>query len=147
MGQKAKLAIAAKKEEAPAKPKAVSAPTASGGGGANPAEVRELKIKLSQRDRELRDLQQKLKDQQIIIDQRDKTIKEIEKEKDNITLKSESMAEKLKSNNIEFDGKDFEAKPGQGQSQEAAQKSGLIDQYKLKLSKAQKDLDSKVKEI
>lgn len=127
LGQKAALAIAAKKEAAPAKPKAVSAPAASGGGGANPAEVRELKIKLSQRDRELRELQQKFKDQQIIIDQRDKTIKEIEKEKDNITLKSESMAEKLKSNNIEFDGKDFESKAGEAQSPDAAQKSGLID--------------------
>ena len=127
MGQKAKLAIAAKKEEAPAKPKAVSAPSTAASGSANPAEVRELKIKLSQRDRELRELQQKLKDQQLIIDQRDKTIKEIEKEKDNITLKSEARAEKLKTNNIEFDTKDFEAKTGQAQSQEAAQKSSLID--------------------
>lgn len=120
LGQKAKLAIVAKKEEAPAKPKAVSAPSAAASGSANPAEVRELKIKLSQRDRELRELQQKLKDQQLIIDQRDKTIKEIEKEKDNITLKAESMGEKLKANNIEFDSKDFDMKPGQGQSQEAA---------------------------
>jgi len=127
LGQKAKLAIAAKKEEAPAKPKVVSAPSTAASGSANPAEVRELKIKLSQRDRELRELQQKLKDQQLIIDQRDKTIKEIEKEKDNITLKSEAMAEKLKTNNIEFDTKDFEAKTGQAQSQEAAQKSSLID--------------------
>jgi len=37
------------------------------------------------------------------------------------------MAEKLKANNIEFDSKDFEMKPGQGQSQEAVQKSTLID--------------------
>ena len=37
------------------------------------------------------------------------------------------MAEKLKTNNIEFDTKDFEAKTGQAQSQEAAQKSSLID--------------------
>ena len=37
------------------------------------------------------------------------------------------MQEKLKSNNIEFDSKDFEAKTGQTSSPEVAQKSSLID--------------------
>lgn len=48
-----------------------------------------------------------------MIDSKDKLYRDVEKEKDNIVLKSEAMAEKLKSNNIEFDAKDFEVKvPG-----------------------------------
>ena len=57
------------------------------------------------------------------------------------------MAEKLKTNNIEFDTKQFEAKPGGGQSAEVAQKQGLIEAYKAKLSKAQRDLDAKIREM
>jgi len=71
-----------------------------------------LKIKLSHKDREIRELQQRLKDQQVFLDQKDKQLKEVEKERDNLALKSESMAEKLKTNNIEFDSKQFDQKPG-----------------------------------
>ena len=59
-------------------------------------------------------LQQKLKDQQVFIDQKDRQLREAEKERDNLALQSESMADKLKTNNIEFDTKQFEAKPGGG---------------------------------
>lgn len=50
------------------------------------------------------------------------------------------MAEKLKANNVEFDGKQFEGKTAQSSS-DVGQKSGIIEQYKAKLAKAQKDLD------
>lgn len=79
------------------------APTQSG--SSDPGEVRELKIKLSHRDREIRELQQRLKDQQLFLDKKEKQVSELEKERDNLALKSESMSEKLKSNNIEFDSK------------------------------------------
>jgi len=62
-------------------------------GSANPAEVKDLKIKLSHKDKEIRELQQKLKDQQVFLDQNDKQLKEAEKERDLAALKSESMAE------------------------------------------------------
>ena len=67
--------------------------------------MRELKIKLSHRDREIRELQQRLKDQQLFLDKKEKQVVELEKERDNLALKSESMSEKLKTNNIEFDSK------------------------------------------
>ena len=51
------------------------------------------------------------------------------------------MAEKLKSNNIEFDASKV-ATTGA-----AAPNMNLIEQYKQKLSKAQKELDQKLKEI
>ena len=58
------------------------------------------------------------------------------------------MAEKLKSNNIEFDQKKFEQKPaGDNINAPNLQNLNLIDQYKVKLAKAQKDLDQKLKEI
>lgn len=59
-------------------------------------------------------------------------------------MKSEAMAESLKTNNIEFDNKQFEAKT---QSKDVAAKSGLVDQYKAKLQKMQKEVDQKIREI
>ena len=89
-----------------AKPKQLKAPTS--GGSADPNELRELKIKLSHRDREIRELNQRLKDQQLFLDKKEKQVAELEKERDNLALKSESMGEKLKSNNIDFDSKQFD---------------------------------------
>ena len=105
-------------------------------GGANPQAVKDLKIKISHKDREIRELTQKLKDQQVFLDKKDKYIKEVEQERDNLALKSESMQEKLKANNIEFDAKKFESKPGEMPNKEFAQNMNLIDQYKAKLAKA-----------
>ena len=59
-------------------------------------------------------------------------------------MKAEAMAESLKTNNIEFDNKQFEAKT---QSKEVAQKVGLVDQYKVKLQKLQKEVDQKIREL
>jgi len=67
--------------------------------------VRELKIKLSHKDREIRDLQQKLKDQQVFLDLRDGQLREAEKERDSLTLKADAMGKALKTNNVEFDAK------------------------------------------
>lgn len=68
-------------------------------------------------------------------------------ERDNLALKTESMQEKLKTNNIDFDNKQFEQKSmAAAPTGDAAQKSTIIDQYKSKLTKAQKDLDSKIRE-
>jgi hypothetical protein len=44
------------------------------------------------------------------LDKKDKHLKEIEMERDNLALKTESMQEKLKTNNIDFDNKQFEQK-------------------------------------
>jgi len=41
----------------------------------------------------------------VFLDQKDKQLKEVEKERDAFALKSEAMAEKLKTNNIDFDAK------------------------------------------
>lgn len=43
----------------------ITAPQAPGGGGANPQEVKELKIKLSHKEREIRELNQKLEDNKV----------------------------------------------------------------------------------
>ena len=90
------------------------APPSSAAGAASAGEVKELKIKLSHKEKEIRELQQKLKDQQVFLDQKDRQLREAERERDNLALQSESMAEKLKTNNIEFDLKQFDAKPGGG---------------------------------
>ena len=50
------------------------------------------------------------------------------------------MAEKLKSNNLEFDSKAFEKKEA-ANSQDVNSKQNIIEQYKSKLAKAQKELD------
>jgi hypothetical protein len=96
------IAERSKKPE-PVKAISMQAPTQSG--SADPTELKELKIKLSHRDREIRELTQRLKDQQLFLDKKEKQVLELEKEKDSLALKSESMAEKLKTNNIEFDNK------------------------------------------
>jgi len=41
----------------------------------------------------------------VLLDQKEAQLGEVEKERDNLALKSEAMAEKLKASNIEFDGK------------------------------------------
>lgn len=103
-----------KTQQAAQASKRASAPPSSAGGSANAGEVKDLKIKLSHKEKEIRELQQKLKDQQVFLDQKDRQLREAEKERDNLALQSESMADKLKTNNIEFDAKQFEAKPGGG---------------------------------
>lgn len=119
------------RQKTQAQKRAAAPPAASGGGGsANPAEVKDLKIKLSHKDKEIRELQQKLKDQQVFLDKKDKQLKEVEKERDNLLLsneslnaKADSMAETLKKNNVEFDNKQFEAKQAASTGgAEAAQK-------------------------
>lgn len=45
---------------------------AASAGGANPQEVKELKIKLSHKEKEIRELTQKLRDNQVYLDQKDK---------------------------------------------------------------------------
>ena len=126
----------------------------SAGASASPGEVKELKIKLSHKDKEIRELQQKLKDQQVFLDGKDRQLKEVEKERDNLAIqnetlsaKADSMAETMKQNNVEFDSKQFEAKQGAASGADGAQKQGLIDAYKQKLSKAQRDLDAKIREM
>lgn len=134
--------------------KRAAAPPASGG-SANPTEVKELKIKLSHKDKEIRELKQKLQDQQVFLDQKDRLLKEVEKERDNLiqsnetlNAKADSMAETMKKNNVQFDAKQFEAKQSAGSGgAEATQKQNLIDAYKQKLSKAQRDLDAKIREL
>ena len=64
-----------------------------------------------------------------------------------MAAQNEKMAETLKQNNVEFDNKQFEAKSGGSSSAEVAQKQGLIEAYKAKLSKAQRDLDAKIREM
>ena len=61
------------------------------------------------------------------MDQKEKLLREVEKEKDHLALKSESMAEKLKANNLEFDNKAFEQKAGAAASPDLALQSSLID--------------------
>lgn len=51
-----------------AQKRALAPPSSSGGGGASAGEVKDLKIKLSHKDKEIRELQQKLKDQQVFLD-------------------------------------------------------------------------------
>lgn len=120
---------------------AAAAPTA-GGGGANPQEVRELKIKLSHREKEIRELTQKLRDNEVFLKRKDAELKEAEKERDALSQKCEAMLEQLKSNNVEFNEKAFEPKDGG-----AAPKGSLLEQYKAKLAKAQKELEARLKEI
>lgn len=129
------------------------APPSAAGGTASAGEVKELKIKLSHKDKEIRELNQKLKDQQVFLDQKDRQLKEVEKERDALMLQNETMTaqkekmvETLKQNNVEFDSKQFEAKAGGSTAAEVAQKQGLIEAYKAKLSKAQRDLDAKIRE-
>ena len=92
--------------------KRAQAPSAAPSGTASAGEVKELKIKLSHKDKEIRELHQKLKDQQVFLDQKDRQLKEVEKERDGLALQSETMAaqnekmaEALKQNNVEFDNK------------------------------------------
>lgn len=129
------------------------APPSTSGGAASAGEVKDLKIKLSHKEKEIRELQQKLKDQQVFLDQKDRQLQEAEKERDALGLQNETLAaqkekmvETLKQNNVEFDAKQFEAKAGGSASAEAPKQS-LIDAYKAKLSKAQRELDAKIREM
>ena len=108
-------------------------------GGANPQEVKDLKIKVSHKDKEIRELQAKLKNQQVFLDQKDKLLKEGEQERDNLMMQNEAMGAKLKENNLEIDGK--------GMQQKAAVSSNLVDQYKAKLQKCQREIDTKIREM
>ena len=103
------------RQKTQAQKRALAPPSA--GASASPGEVKELKIKLSHKDKEIRELQQKLKDQQVFLDGKDRQLKEVEKERDNLAIqnetlsaKADSMAETMKQNNVEFDNKQFEAK-------------------------------------
>lgn len=75
-----------------AQKRALAPPSSSGGGGASAGEVKDLKIKLSHKDKEIRELQQKLKDQQVFLDQKDRQLKEAEKESDNLRIQNESIS-------------------------------------------------------
>ena len=59
---------------------------------------------MSHKDKEIRELTQKLKEQAAVMDKKDKLLKETEREKDSLTLKIEAMTEHMKSNSVEFDG-------------------------------------------
>ena len=54
-------------------------------------------------------------------------MKEAEKERDQLAIKSESMQEALKKNNVEFDQKQFEAQTGVIPNKDLVQKTGIID--------------------
>ena len=71
----------------------------------------------------------------MFLEQREAALKEAEKERDSQSLRAEAMAEQLKSSGVEFDASKVEKKD-----------SSLIEQYKTKLAKAQKDLDAKIRE-
>ena len=114
------------RQKTQAQKRALAPPSASGG-TASAGEVKDLKIKLSHKDKEIRELQQRLKDQQVFLDQKDRQLKEVEKERDTLGLQNETMAaqqekmvETLKQNNVEFDSKQFEAKAGGSGSGDAA---------------------------
>jgi chromosome segregation ATPase len=62
-----------------------------------------------------------------------------------MAAQNEKMAETLKQNNVEFDSKQFEAKAGGGSADSA--KQSLIEAYKAKLTKAQRELDAKIREM
>lgn len=100
-------------------------------GGADPAEIKTLKIKLSHKEKEIRDLQQKLKDQSVFNDKKDKAVKEAEQERDALAVQVDALKAKLKENNIEFDGK--VAGDGKSKIPGAQISSTLIEQYKSKL--------------
>ena len=64
------------------------------------------------------------------------------------------MEAKLKENSIEFDAKSFEPKPAAEKDAAAGAttsslipKGGLVDQYKTKLAKVQKELEQKLREL
>ena len=90
----------------------------------------------------------------MFLDQKYRQLKEAEKERDNLAIqnemlnaKADSMAETMKQNNVEFDTKQFEAKQDAAAGTEAAEKKSLIDAYKQKLTKAQRELDAKLREM
>ena len=85
-----------------AKRRAAVAAPAPAAGGASAQDVKELKIKLSHREKEIRELTQKVKDNEVFTKRKDADLKEAEKERDALTQKCEAMLEQLKSNNIEF---------------------------------------------
>jgi hypothetical protein len=71
----------------------------------------------------------------MVIEQKDKQLAQVERERDNLALNSEAMTEKLKANNIDFKPSEpkSEASPAASSEGSVAQKSGIIEQYKAKL--------------
>ena len=86
-----------------------------------------------------------MRDNDVFLKQKDAALKDAEKDRDLLTLKCEAMLEQLKSNNIEFNEKGFEQKAEKDAA--AAPKGSLLEQYKARLAKAQKELETRTKEV
>jgi hypothetical protein len=108
-------------------------PVAAALGGANPQEVKDLKIKLSHKDKEIRELKSKLGNQQVFLDEKTRQIKEVEIERDSMMIKIDAMAKKLKESNIEFEDPNAGKTIGKPNN---ALSNTLLEQYKGKLQKS-----------
>lgn len=53
--------------------------------------MKDLKIKLSHKEKEIRELQQKLKDQQVFMDKKDRMVKEAEQERDTLAVQVDAL--------------------------------------------------------
>jgi hypothetical protein len=76
------------------------------------------------------------------LDKKDKMVKEAEQERDSLAVQVDALQAKLKDNNIEFETKSpvktAEKKEGGGA---APISNTLMEQYKAKLQKCQKEID------
>eukprot|EP00347_Sterkiella_histriomuscorum_P016618 403352497 len=105
-------------------------------GSINFQEVRDLKISMSRKEKELKDLKEQLQQALVKSNEKDQQIELLQQERDNLRLKNEIMSECLDKNNIKFQ-----------QPEDNKPSMSLIDEYKTKLQFMQKELDRREKEL
>lgn len=77
--------------------------------GSGSQELRDIKIKLSKKEQELKALKETLTSLEEKLTRRDQDYDALQKERDTLRLKNELMAEKLEQNGISIDFSEVEA--------------------------------------
>ena len=101
-------------------------------------ELRDIKVKLSRKETELKDVKDILQQLYAKIDMKEIEITNLQRERDALRLKNEIMSEHIGKNNIEIDP---------AYEQAANEKLSLVEEYMQKLDRLQKELDKKSQEV
>lgn len=104
----------------------------------NTTELRDIKVKLSRKETELKEIKDILQQLYDKLAKRDAEVTDLQRERDSLRLKNEIMAEHISKNNIEIDPSYEKA---------ASDKLSVVEEYMVKLDKMSKELDKKNQEL
>lgn len=86
----------------------------------NSTELRDIKVKLSRKETELKDIKDIIQQLYDKLGKRDTEVTELQRERDSLRLKNEIMAEHIAKNNIEIDPQYEKA---------ASEKLSIVEEY------------------